>query len=249
MDKLALQLFKNNEKKTEKLSINEKETKRLSFKEFKEIDIENIKSRYNDYVKTNKEYLKNDNIIDFDLFCLINWFLFKDLKEGESTGYISNGIVMVNSCIQNYIRIYASKIIEYDLNNTKNIEGLFFLQYNFPDTLKNICFAFLGMDINTDELYNELILSKRKLLEKSEEKEIKSLYEHDKQLVSQNFNMYPIMLNYVDFIKKEILEANYRKTTLQEVFLYISSNITNGFIKSSAIKKYYYDKFLDLTKK
>jgi hypothetical protein len=98
-------------------------------------------------------------------------------------------------------------------------------------------------------VYDELVSTKDELLRGKSKIEIKEFFEHDVKLVKQNYNIYPIILNYVAYIKKEILEANHRKSTLKEVFLYISKNITNGFIKPTAIKKYYYDKYLDLIKK
>lgn len=101
------------------------------------------------------------------------------------------------------------------------------------------------------DIINELILETRKYLEKNnlDINTIKISYEYCKKLILQNCNMYPIILNYIDYIKKEILEANHLKSNLKEVFNYISRNITNGFIKPTAIKKYYYDKFLDLIRK
>jgi hypothetical protein len=101
------------------------------------------------------------------------------------------------------------------------------------------------------DIINELILETRKFLEKNklDKNTIKISYGYCKVLILQNYNMYPIILNYIDYIKKEILEANHLKSNLKEVFYYISRNITNGFVKPTAIKKYYYDKFLDLIKK
>lgn len=90
---------------------------------------------------------------------------------------------------------------------------------------------------------NDLINSRYEELKKeTDNNKIKSYFEHDKKIVKQNENMYPILFNYTDFIKVEILSANYRKNTNNEVFHYIS-DITGKRIKPGAIKKYYYDKF------
>jgi len=78
--------------------------------------------------------------------------------------------------------------------------------------------------------------------------DIKSLFNIEKDLVIQNENVYPIMFNYFDYIKKEVLNKNEIKnkyTTNEEVFRYIS-NLTKS-IKWTAVKTYYNQKFLYLT--
>lgn len=78
--------------------------------------------------------------------------------------------------------------------------------------------------------------------------DVKTLFELDMDLVKQNENMYPILFNYFDYIKAEILnkyESSKVKTENKEVFQFIS-DLTLKPIKWTAIKKYYYDKFLDL---
>jgi len=74
-----------------------------------------------------------------------------------------------------------------------------------------------------------------------------TLYKLDLDLVKQNENMYPILFNYFDFIKNEILnlyESANIKTKDKEVFKYISG-LTKKPIKWTAISKYYYDTFKD----
>lgn len=78
-------------------------------------------------------------------------------------------------------------------------------------------------------------------------KDIKKLFELDIDLVKQNYNVYPILFNYMDYIKNEILEAEFRGSKNIDVFHYISKLI-NGFTSVKAIEKYYYDTFTDLDK-
>lgn len=90
--------------------------------------------------------------------------------------------------------------------------------------------------------------SRRKQIINLTPKDIKTLFNIEKDLVIQNENMYPIMLNYFDYIKKEVLNKNEIKniyTTNEEVFRYIS-NLTKS-IKWTAVKTYYNQKFLYLT--
>ena len=90
---------------------------------------------------------------------------------------------------------------------------------------------------------NDLINSRyEELKNETDFNKIKKYFEHDLNLVKQNENMYPILFNYFEYIRNEILKANYHKYTNVEVFHYIS-DITGKRIKPGAIKKYYYDKF------
>lgn len=76
---------------------------------------------------------------------------------------------------------------------------------------------------------------------------VKILYGLDVNLVKSNYDMYPILFNYMNYIKKEILniyEDDNFKTTDIEVFKHISK-LTNGFKTPLTIKKYYYDKIYE----
>lgn len=90
---------------------------------------------------------------------------------------------------------------------------------------------------------SELILTKRDLIEVTGEAKKKILFQRDMKLVKQNENMYPIMFNWQDYCKREIYEANGREFKITDFFKYIS-NITDKHIKWTAIKQYYYDKYL-----
>lgn len=97
------------------------------------------------------------------------------------------------------------------------------------------------------KILEQLILTKRELLKDKKEVELKKYYENDVKFVKQIPEVYPILFNYEKFIRKEIFEANYRKFNKIIFFKYIS-DLTGGFKKWTAIKKYYYDKYLDLIK-
>ena len=76
------------------------------------------------------------------------------------------------------------------------------------------------------------------------------LFELDKDLVKQNQNMYPILFNYFEFIRKEILnkyEVTNRYTTNEEVYKYISNFTIDK--KWTAVKTYYTQTFLYLINK
>lgn len=82
---------------------------------------------------------------------------------------------------------------------------------------------------------------------------VKIAFDFCVKLVKQNYEIYPILFNFIGYIKENILRDKLgypekKKILLKEVFNYISK-LTSGFKNPSAIKKYYYDKFLDLIKK
>ncbi|MDQ3021539.1 MAG: hypothetical protein M3R36_13365 [Bacteroidota bacterium] len=100
--------------------------------------------------------------------------------------------------------------------------------------------------LKKDRIYlYEYIISRKKQIDNLDVKDIKTLFELEKDLVTQNENMYPILFNYFDYIKKEVLnkyEATNRHTTNEEVYKYISSLTIS--IKWTAVKTYYNQKFL-----
>lgn len=206
-------------------------------KKLRENNFKELKKIYYDNDKTNEQNFNNEYTIDFDLFCLINWFLVKDLKEGESFGYVSNNLVMVNSCIQNYIRTYAGKLIDYDLKNKENIGGLFILQDYCPTTLKNICFAFLGMEESyTDELIEKI---KKSYFWKDLSKKQKIKFNKDLNKIK---NESILIKNENLELHKENINIKKQRGTINQYFNEWESNIIN--VPKGKRKTFYNNEFI-----
>lgn len=90
-----------------------------------------------------------------------------------------------------------------------------------------------------------LVQARFELIQNNSTIEIKRNYEKDLKSVIQNPELYPILFPYENYIRTEIYEANYRDFNKTIFFRHIS-DLTGGFKKSTAIKQYYYDKYLFL---
>jgi len=110
-----------------------------------------------------------------------------------------------------------------------------------------------------DELTKLYVKTKGELLKYKNSNEREKFFEKDIKDVKNNIRLYPILFNYIDEIKKKISKDPSKssgikyskgvlKITMKHIFDFIS-DITGRMIKSTAIKKYYYDTYLQLIKK